>query len=62
MLRIKAEGGDVETTQEFRGMSKLIEDALLDNCDEEAEVDITDINCKDVQLIVDFCTHHKFEK
>ena len=43
-------------------MSKTIEDALMSCEDEQTEVEFLNIKVRDIELIVEYCTHHKFEK
>jgi hypothetical protein len=52
----------VEVDQDFRKMSRLVEEALLDSADEVATLTAADINEKELKLIITYCQHHKFEK
>ena len=63
MIAIKTKDGvTVNVTQDIRGMSKLIDESLLDNDSELVAIDCTDINERELKLIVDYCTHFEFKK
>ena len=64
MLAITTKDGvTVKVTQDIRGMSKLIEEALFDNNDEEVvAIDCKDVNERELKLIIDYCNHFEFKK
>ena len=62
MLRITtADGKQVEVTQEIRTMSQLVEQALMDNAAEEADINVND-NEREIKKLVEYCQHHDFKK
>ncbi len=63
MIAIKTKDGvTVNVTQDIRDMSKLIDESLFDNDSELVAIECTDINERELKLIVDYCTHFEFKK
>ena len=63
MLKITTKDGKtVEVTQDIKGMAGLVEDALMDNDKEEIDFPLTDVNEKELKVLVEYATHHKFAK
>ena len=51
----------MQVSQELRGMSKIIDEMLLDD-EELVEFTCNEVTSEHLNLIVDYCTHYKFEK
>ena len=63
MLKIATKDGkSVEVTQDIRGMSKLVEQALMDNQEEMVDLPLAEVNEKELNLVVEFCQHHNWNK
>lgn len=63
MLKITTgDGKTVEVNQDFRQMSKLVDEALLDNQEEVACITEANVNEKELLMIVEYCQHHEFKK
>ena len=43
-------------------MSKMVNEALMANTDEEFELDSETVNLKEMLLIQEYCEHHNFQK
>merc|ERR1712147_411112 len=63
MLKIATKDGkSVEVSQDVRGMSKLVEQALMDNQEEMVDLPLAQVNEKELKLVVEFCQHHNWSK
>lgn len=63
MLSITTKDAQViKVSQDIRTMSKLIDESLMDNATEEAELTTTDVNAQEMNMIVDYCKHYEFKK
>ena len=62
MLKIKVADGELTISQELREMSKMVNESLMDNDQEEVDIDCPTINLKEMKLIKEYCEHHKFQK
>ncbi len=63
MLSITTKDNQVVTvTQDIRNMSKMIDEALMDDSSEQAELKVSDVNKKELDLIVEYATHYEFKK
>jgi len=56
------DGKEVSVTQDIRTMSKLVDEALLDNASEQASIVCGDVNEQELKMIIDYCTHYSFNK
>ena len=62
MLAITTKDGvKVEVSQELRGMSKIIDEMLLED-EELVEFSVKDYTSGSLNLIVEYCSHYKFAK
>ena len=43
-------------------MSRLVNEALMDNCEEVAAITANNVNEKEMKLIIEYCQHHEFKK
>lgn len=62
MLKIETKDKKIlEVSQEIRGMSLLIESALMDSAD-VVEISATQHDSKEVSLVIQYCEHYKWSK
>jgi len=63
MLKITTKDAqEIEVSQDIRQMSKLIEESLMDNESETAELKTNDVKAEEMNLIIEYCKHYEFKK
>ena len=63
MLAITTKDGkNIKVPQEIRQMSKLIDEALMDNSADDAEFNASDVMEKELNLVIEYCSHYNFAK
>ena len=63
MLAITTKDGKItKVPQEIRQMSKLIDEALMDNSADDAEFNASDVMEKELNLVIEYCSHYNFAK
>ena len=60
---LSKEGEKFQVSSEIKNMSELINNIMEDNADEALEEEIPlNITSKFLKVIIDYCTHYKFNK